>query len=122
MSSKRSTLTERVPAGIEEREPQSELSLPAMSAWQQMGSFGTRQILPFDGVDPLAGRSIICFAHDWDGDPLSKTHIMRILARNNRILWVNSIGHRAPKATTADTARIIKKLKDATRGVVEVEP
>lgn len=70
----------------------------------------------------IVGRNIICYAHDWDGDPLSKTHIMRVLARDNRILWVNSLGHRTPSATAADVGRIVKKLKDAARGVVEVEP
>jgi glycosyltransferase involved in cell wall biosynthesis len=73
-------------------------------------------------AESLVGRSIVCYAHDWDGDPLSKTHIMRILARNNRVLWVNSLGHRTPSATAADMGRVAKKLKDAARGVVEVEP
>jgi hypothetical protein len=35
----------------------------------------------------LEGASIICFSQDWDGDPTSKKHIMRILATNNRVLW-----------------------------------
>src|SRR5690606_41598938 len=33
-------------------------------------------------IDParvLRGRDIVCFSNDWDGDPLSKTHIMKIL-------------------------------------------
>jgi hypothetical protein len=78
---------------------------------------------PASGVgESLVGCHIICYAHDWDGDPLSKTHIMRILARNNRVLWVNSLGHRTPAVTAADAGRIVKKLKDAARGVVEVEP
>ncbi len=47
----------------------------------------------------IEGRSIICFAHDWKGDPTSKTHIMRILSEKNRILWVNSIGMRRPTAS-----------------------
>ncbi len=40
-------------------------------------------------IDPasvLRGRDILCFSHDWSGDPLSKTHLMRILARDNRIV------------------------------------
>lgn len=71
---------------------------------------------------PLTGRDIVCFSNDWDGDPLSKTHIMRILARTNRVLWVNSLGNRAPRATSSDAARAWKKLRDVTRGVREVEP
>jgi glycosyl transferase family 1 len=74
-----------------------------------------------EGV-PLTGRDIVCFANDWDGDPLSKTHIMRILARTNRVLWVNSLGNRSPRATVSDATRAWKKLRDVTRGVNEVEP
>lgn len=75
-------------------------------------------------VDPstlLRGRDLICFSHDWDGDPLSKTHLMRILARDNRVLWVNSIGYRAPTASKADITRAFKKLKAATSPLREPE-
>src|ERR1019366_2307333 len=33
--------------------------------------------------ETLRGRDLVVFSNDWDGDPLSKTHIMRILARHN---------------------------------------
>jgi len=59
----------------------------------------------------LHGRDMICFSHDWGGDPLSKTHLMRLLARDNRILWVNSIGYRLPTATRADASRVFRKLQ-----------
>jgi glycosyltransferase involved in cell wall biosynthesis len=72
-------------------------------------------------TEALRGRDLVVFSNDWDGDPLSKTHIMRILARDNRILWVNSIGNRAPRANTHDALRIVRKLKAFTRGVREVE-
>jgi glycosyltransferase involved in cell wall biosynthesis len=70
----------------------------------------------------LRGRDILCFSHDWNGDPLSKTHLMRLLARDNRILWVNSIGYRAPTASRTDISRAFKKLAAATRPIREVEP
>ncbi|HET6437317.1 MAG TPA: glycosyltransferase [Anaeromyxobacter sp.] len=73
-------------------------------------------------MSALRGRDIVCFSNDWDGDPLSKTHIMRILARENRVLWVNSIGNRAPRATAADARRALKKLADAARGLFQPEP
>jgi glycosyltransferase involved in cell wall biosynthesis len=73
-------------------------------------------------TDVLRGRDIICFSHDWTGDPLSKTHLMRLLARDNRILWVNSIGYRTPTVSKADASRAIKKLVAATDRVKEVEP
>ena len=74
----------------------------------------------------LRGRDLVVFSNDWDGDPLSKTHIMRILSKENRILWVNSIGNRAPKANAHDLKRIWRKLTTFTQGVrqgaTEVEP
>jgi glycosyltransferase involved in cell wall biosynthesis len=70
----------------------------------------------------LEGESIICFAHDWGGDPTSKTHIMRILSKKNRVLWVNSIGMRRPAVTGRDLRRILTKLRRSFAGCVEVEP
>jgi glycosyltransferase involved in cell wall biosynthesis len=76
-------------------------------------------------VDPstlLRGRDILCFSHDWSGDPLSKTHLMRLLARENRVLWVNSIGYRTPTASKADITRAFKKLLAAATPLSEPEP
>jgi len=71
---------------------------------------------------PLIGRDILCFSHDWTGDPLSKTHLMRLLARDNRILWVNSIGYRSPSfGSKRDLGRIVHKLRAATEPLREVE-
>ena len=70
----------------------------------------------------LRGRDMLCFSHDWTGDPLSKTHLMRLLAKENRILWVNSIGYRTPTVSGADLSRIAKKLAAATQPIKEVEP
>ena len=70
----------------------------------------------------LRGRDIICFSHDWTGDPLSKTHLMRVLSKENRILWVNAIANRMPTTSTKDISRIFKKLKSFTEPVREVEP
>ncbi|HEV2915230.1 MAG TPA: glycosyltransferase [Pyrinomonadaceae bacterium] len=69
----------------------------------------------------LRGRDILCFSHDWSGDPLSKTHLMRALARDNRVLWVNSIGYRRPTASKADITRAFKKLAAATQAITEPE-
>jgi len=70
----------------------------------------------------LEGQSIVCFANDWSADPTSKTHIMRILARRNRVLWVDSIGMRRPAATAYDARRIGTKLRRVFRGCRPVEP
>jgi glycosyltransferase involved in cell wall biosynthesis len=73
---------------------------------------------------PLVGRDMLCFSHDWTGDPLSKTHLMRLLAKDgNRVLWVNSIGYRAPSVgSKRDLSRVVAKLKAAAEPVREVEP
>ncbi|HKY33169.1 MAG TPA: glycosyltransferase [Candidatus Polarisedimenticolia bacterium] len=69
----------------------------------------------------LENLSIVCFAHDWHGDPTSKTHIMRILARRNRVLWVNSIGMRRPRASSSDFGRLAAKLRQGLSPCREVE-
>ena len=74
------------------------------------------------GMGALRGRDIVCFSNDWDGDPLSKMHAMKILARQNRVLWVNSIGNRRPTATARDVKRMLKKLSGAMQGLRERHP
>ncbi|MBS1794808.1 MAG: glycosyltransferase [Acidobacteria bacterium] len=73
-------------------------------------------------ADDLRGRDILCFSHDWTGDPLSKTHLMRVLSRDNRILWINAIANRMPTTSSKDLSRIYKKLKSFTEPIREVEP
>ncbi len=70
----------------------------------------------------LHGRDLLCFSHDWSGDPLSKTHLMRLLSKRNRVLWVNSIGYRTPTRSRADVGRVFRKLAAAARPIEEVEP
>jgi glycosyltransferase involved in cell wall biosynthesis len=72
--------------------------------------------------EALRGRDIVCFSHDWTGDPLSKTHLMRVLSRENRILWVNSIANRMPTASSKDLSRIFKKLTSFAEQIREIEP
>jgi glycosyltransferase involved in cell wall biosynthesis len=74
------------------------------------------------GKGVLRGRDIVCFSHDWTGDPLSKTHLMRVLSKENRILWVNAIANRMPTASSKDVSRIFNKLKAFGEPVREVEP
>ena len=70
----------------------------------------------------MSGQNIVCFANDWDSDPTSKHQIMKILARSNRVLWVNSIGLRRPEATAHDASRIMAKVKKFCRGAVPITP
>jgi glycosyltransferase involved in cell wall biosynthesis len=68
----------------------------------------------------MQGQSIICFANDWDSDPTSKHHVMKILSRANKILWINSIGMRTPTLSRSDGRRIWAKLRESTKGLCKV--
>jgi glycosyltransferase involved in cell wall biosynthesis len=74
-----------------------------------------------NGPERLTGRDILCFSHDWGHDPLSKNHVMRLLARRNRVLWVNSIGYRTPSLSKYDLGRAVRKLAAALRPLSEPE-
>lgn len=80
------------------------------------------EIISAAASNELRGRDILCFANDWSGDPLSKTHLMRVLARDNRILWINAIANRMPTTSPKDVSRIYKKLKGFTEPIHKVEP
>lgn len=68
----------------------------------------------------ITGRSIVCFANDWHSDPTSKHQIMRVLARGNTILWINSIGLRRPTLERGDVSRMAAKLRSFFRGAERV--
>jgi hypothetical protein len=72
----------------------------------------------------MMGTDIVCFAKDWDDDPTSNTHVMRRLAAmGNRVLWLNSIGMRAPTVGSGrDLRRIMRKLEEFARGTRQVAP
>lgn len=72
--------------------------------------------------EALKNRDMLCFSHDWTGDPLSKTHLMRLLSKDNRVLWINSIGYRNPTASKADVSRAFHKLAAATAPIQNPEP
>jgi glycosyltransferase involved in cell wall biosynthesis len=61
---------------------------------------------------------IVAFANDWRTDPTSKHHVMRLLAEQADVLWVESSGMRAPSmARAGDLRRIIAKLGKMSGGV-----
>lgn len=68
----------------------------------------------------LSGRNIVCFANDWHSDPTSKHHIMRILSRSNKVLWIDSIGLRRPALAKGDVRRMAGKLHSFFRGAERV--
>ncbi|WP_026973390.1 glycosyltransferase [Aliagarivorans marinus] len=54
--------------------------------------------------------NIVVFAEDWLRHPSSSQHIVRQLAADNRVLWVNSIGLRRPRLNLRDLKRVGEKL------------
>lgn len=69
----------------------------------------------------IKNHNIICFSNDWDQDPLSKHHIMSRLAKQNRILWINSIGMRTPTISRKDISKIGTKLKSFLQSLRQVQ-
>ncbi len=65
----------------------------------------------------MTGENIICFAKEWTEDPTSNNHVMQLLARNNRVVWLNSIAMRQPDFTSGrDLGKILRKLGRFVRG------
>ncbi len=74
-------------------------------------------------MDKAPGENIICFAKDWSEDPTSCNHVMRALSRNNRVLWLNSVGARRPNFGSArDLRKMGAKVIGFLKGPREVEP
>jgi len=81
----------------------------------------------------LKGNDIICFAGEdwWYHNPHSNLHIMKSLAKENRILFVNSIGTRMPdfkndkfvwKKIFSKIKSILKFLKKAEKNIYVFSP
>ena len=71
----------------------------------------------------LTGESIICFAGEdwWYHHPHSKNHILKRLAEDNRVLFVNSISMGLPSASNPDFfLKIRRKLRSYMRWLRKV--
>ena len=80
----------------------------------------------FQSGEPLlrmmTGANIICFAKDWSEDPTRNNHVMKLLARDNEVLWLNSIATRTPKlSSSSDMGKIKRKLKSFVDGPQRVD-
>ncbi len=66
----------------------------------------------------LQGRDIVCVGFaDWDTDlQTNQHHLMRRLARENRVLFVESLGLRRPQLAGRDLKRIATRLRNGLRG------
>lgn len=60
-------------------------------------------------------RDLVVFGEDWGAHPSSTQHIVRRLAADRRVLWVNSIGLRRPRLDGRDLRRVSRKLAAAVK-------
>ncbi len=68
----------------------------------------------------IEDRLIICIASNWELDPTSKHHLMRILSQRNDVLWINYHGSRRPQLNRHDAGAAFNALKRVTRGLTPV--
>lgn len=69
----------------------------------------------------MVGENIICFAKDWSSDPTSCNHVLRELAKNNTVIWVNSIATRSPNLGSGrDLRKIFRHLGGFLKGAKNV--
>ena len=61
----------------------------------------------------LRGRDIVCVGFaDWDAELwTNQQHLMSRLARDNRVLFVESLGLRQPQLAGRDLRRIVRRLR-----------
>mgnify|MGYP006276756335 FL=1 len=62
----------------------------------------------------MARRDLIVFGEDWGAHPSATQHLITHLARDRRVLWVNSIGLRRPRIGMKDARRAVQKLRQAS--------
>ncbi len=76
-------------------------------------------------ADPprLQGRDIVCVGFaDWDNDlQTNQHHLMKRLARENRVLFVESLGLRRPQLAGRDVRRIARRVVRGLGGARGVE-
>ena len=54
---------------------------------------------------------LIVFGEDWGRHPSSTQHLVKRLAADRRVVWINSIGLRRPRLGPADLKRVVQKLR-----------
>jgi hypothetical protein len=53
---------------------------------------------------------LIVFGEDWGAHPSATQHLVRHLAADRQVIWVNSIGLRRPRLTFGDGYRMVRKV------------
>jgi len=64
---------------------------------------------------------LIVFGEDWGRHPSSTQHLVRELAKDRDVIWVNSIGLRRPRFTLSDASRVAVKFGRMLGGKVKRE-
>ena len=57
----------------------------------------------------------VVFSDDWGRHPSSSQHLFRRIAQTHRVLWVETIGLRAPRLNRADVRRALEIGRDWLR-------
>jgi hypothetical protein len=70
----------------------------------------------------IRGQDIVYVANDWHAEnKTSAHHVAEVLSRDNRILYVEAAGQRAPRASGRDLRKILRKLRGALQPPRRVE-
>ncbi len=72
--------------------------------------------LPDSGSDASVLPTFIVFSEDWGEHPSSCQHLFRRIARDHRVIWVNTVGMRAPRLSWTDVRKAYRKLGKMLRG------
>lgn len=67
-------------------------------------------ITPKDALRAGAPRSLVVFSDDWGRHPSSCQHLVRQLLPEFQVLWVNTIGTRAPRLDWQTIRRVSEKV------------
>lgn len=67
-------------------------------------------IAPTDTVRPGTPKSLVVFSDDWGRHPSSCQHLVRQLLPEFQVLWVNTIGTRAPRLDWQTFRRVTEKV------------
>jgi hypothetical protein len=81
----------------------------------------TEDTLSMQPLQGMTGQNIVCFAKDWNEDPTSCNHVLRELAKYNRVLWVDSISTRSPNLGSGrDLRKIVRRVLGFLQGTKPV--
>lgn len=60
--------------------------------------------------------SFLVFSDDWGEHPSSCQHLFKHIAKDHKVLWVNTVGMRAPALTVSDFKKAVRKIKKMILG------